>query len=300
VIRLLRSEALRTRSRRVLWALLILAALGILVGVTIGTVRSQKPSEAQVARALRVSQQNYERCVSTLPQTAVERGACGRPEDLTAVPNALKLANLDDLLDGLALILVLLGVILGSSLGGAEWPSGSNGLLLTWEPRRVRVFLVRGLMVGVAVGLTTLALATWLALLFRLGVALRGTTLGSSGWVGDVGSTALRIAAIASLFALIAYGAAMLGRSSVFGIAILFGYLVGVEGFLASLWFPIRRWALVRASVAAVTGSPVFDAQTPGRETALFTPGRGWFVVGVYVVGVLVLALLALRTRDVN
>jgi ABC-2 type transport system permease protein len=258
VIGLLRSEVLRTRSRRVVSSLVVLMGLGILVGVTIGTFHSH-PSDP------------------------------------------LALANVDDLLSGLALILVLLGVILGSSLGGAEWSTGSVGTLLTWEPRRTRVLLVRALVVGVAVFVMVMAIEVWFVLVFRIGVAVRGTTIGSAGWLGDVAATSARIAAVAALFSLIAYGAAMIGRSSVFGIAMLFGYLVVVEGFLASLWFTLRRWALIRAAVASVSGQANvdFDPGTAG-PIVLFTPARGWAVVAGYALVLVLLALLAFRARDVN
>ncbi|MGZ4131535.1 MAG: hypothetical protein ACXVWF_00685 [Actinomycetota bacterium] len=258
MIGLLRSEALRAWSRRVVSGLVIVMGLGVALGVTIGTVRSH-------------------------------------PTD------PMELANLNDLLSGLALILVLLGVILGSSLGGAEWSTGSVGTLLTWEPRRTRVLLMRALVVAVVVFVAVLAVEAWLVVLFRAGVALRGSTAGSGGWLGDVASTGVRIAAVAALFSLIAYGAAMIGRSSVFGIAMLFGYLVAVEGFLASMWFTLRRWALIRAAVAAVTGHATADFN-PGTDTTivLYTPARGWAVVAGYATALVLLALAAFRARDVS
>ena len=215
--------------------------------------------------------------------------------------NPMELANLNDLLHGLALVLVLLGVLLGSSLGGAEWSTGSVGTLLTWEPRRARVLLVRAAVVAAVAFLAVLLSEAWLVLLYRAGVALRGSTVGSAGWFGAVSATALRIAAVAALFALIAYGVAMIGRSSVFGIAILFGYLVAVEGFLASAWFTLRRWALVRAAIASVTGHPIADFN-PGTDTTivLYTPVRGWVVLAGYAAALLLLALMAFRARDVN
>jgi ABC-2 type transport system permease protein len=258
VIGLLRSEALRARSRRVVSGLVIVGGLGIALGVTIGTVHSR-------------------------------------------ASDPMELANLNRLLQGLGVVLVLLGVILGSSLGGAEWSTGSVGTLLTWEPRRARVLLARAMVVAVVAFLAVTVTEAWLVLLYRVGVALRGSTVGSVGWFGDVVATAMRTAGVAALFSLIAYAIAMIGRSSVFAVAILFGYLVAVEGFLASMWFTLRRWALVRAAIAAVTGHPIADLK-PGTDMTivLTTPARGWVVLSAYTVALLLLALGSFRARDVS
>ena len=54
-------------------------------------------------------------------------------------------------------MVVLLGVLLGATLAGADWTAGTMGTLLTWEPRRVRVHLVRVLVTVVVVLVFTLA-----------------------------------------------------------------------------------------------------------------------------------------------
>jgi hypothetical protein len=50
---LLRSESLRFRSRRLFATLFVLAAVGAIVGVTIGAIQSSKPSAAEMALAER-------------------------------------------------------------------------------------------------------------------------------------------------------------------------------------------------------------------------------------------------------
>ena len=85
--------------------------------------------------------------------------------------NGLRLTDLNGLIQGMSTLVGLLGVVLGASLVGADWSAGSMATLLTWEPRRLAVFAVRAALVTLTVFVVAVALLTFLAVCFRVGVA---------------------------------------------------------------------------------------------------------------------------------
>ena len=132
--------------------------------------------------------------------------------------------------------------------------------LLTWEPRRVRVLLVRALVVALVVAFVTLLLQAILFGSFSLAVALRGTSLGApSGLLGTAALTGLRVSTVAVGFGLVALAIATIGRSTVAALGVLFGYLVLFEGVIAGLRPSIQDRLLVRAGGVIVSQQPIYD-----------------------------------------
>jgi len=203
---------------------------------------------------------------------------------------------------------VLLGVALAASLGGADWSAGTMTTLLTWEPRRVRVLLIRALVVAFVVAFVTLLLQAILFGSFSLAVALRGTSLGApSGLLGTAALTGLRVSTVAVGFGLVALAIATIGRSTVAALGVLFGYLVLVEGVIAGLRPSIQDRLLVRAGGVIVSQQPIYDESRSfssigpsNLPPVLLGITEAWVVAAVYVVVLMVLALLVFRTRDVN
>ena len=55
---------------------------------------------------------------------------------------------------------VLVSVMLAATAGGADWGARTMGLLLSWEPRRTRVFLVRlGVLLVIALAVEAMLVA---------------------------------------------------------------------------------------------------------------------------------------------
>ena len=92
-----------------------------------------------------------------------------------------RITTLTDVFVGTAIPLFLLSWVLAASFVGAEWHTGMMGTLLTWEPRRLRVGVVK---LGVAVVIAFLGTILMQALvgvaLFPT-AALRGSTSGVDG-----------------------------------------------------------------------------------------------------------------------
>ncbi|HEX6130600.1 MAG TPA: hypothetical protein VF044_02660 [Actinomycetota bacterium] len=318
--RLLASELLRARSRRIVWVLVVASLAGVVVGVVLGVANSERPTPQQEARADRAFRRDMDACLRSGFPGGLPEGYASledfcedsiRPEHY-AVLDTIRLADMPAVLEGASLVVVLLGVVLGSSLGGADWSTGTMTTTLTWEPRRLRVVGVRALVVAVVVAVATLAIQAWFAAAWVAGTSILGATATAGGFVGDVAGTAVRVAGIAAAFGVVAFAVATVGRSTVAGIGILFGYLVVVEGFVSNLWDALPPRLLVRAATVVISETPMLAqgaTATYGPDGAIVEVSDGgvllgvagaWVVVGAYVAALLAIALAVVRARDVQ
>ncbi len=168
------------------------------------------------------------------PGETLERFCADNVRFENYVNNSLRLAELSNILKGTSFILIVLGLVIGASSVGADWQAGTMAALLTWEPRRVRIFLVRAAVVLGSVFVLAVALQCVLALEFAAAAALRGTTVGTgesvvarrrghrargSGWPPR-SAPALGVTL------------AMIGRNTAAALGVAFGYLAIVESLL--------------------------------------------------------------------
>jgi ABC-2 type transport system permease protein len=317
VIALFRSELLRARSRRVLPMMLVGGVLLIVVAMVIAGAHSHKPTPAQIASADAAFKEQFAKCMQgqfLAPGEQLPPGFATLQEFCTQaagppVDTGLQFRDIALVIEHSGTFVVLLGVALAASLGGADWSAGTMTTLLTWEPRRIRVLLIRALVVALLVAFVTLLLQGVLLGAFSLAVALRGTSLGAPpGLVGTAVLTGLRVSTVAVGFGLVALAIATIGRSTVAALGVLFGYLVLFEGVIAGFRPSIQDRLLVRAGGVIVSQQPIYD------QSASFSSGgltnqlpkvllgitEAWIVAAVYVVVLMVLALFVFRTRDVN
>jgi ABC-2 type transport system permease protein len=316
VIDLFRSELLRARSRRLVPMMLVGGVLLIIVALVIAGANSHKPTPQQIAAAQAFSQKQFARCMNGnfLAQGEPVPGSFSSLEDFCRQATApstdvgLQLRDAPDIIEHTSTFTVLLGVVLGASLGGADWTAGTMATLLTWEPRRIRVFLIRALVVVLVVIAATVFLQILLLAGFRLAVALRGTSVGAPAtWLSDAGKAILRVSVVASAFGSIALALAMVGRSTVAAVGVLFGYLILFEGVIAGFRPSIADRLLVRAGGVIVSQQPIYDES---RSFSSIGPSNvppvllgiteAWVVAAVYVVVLMILALAVFRSRDVN
>jgi ABC-type transport system involved in multi-copper enzyme maturation permease subunit len=209
--------------------------------------------------------------------------------------HALELSGLPDLIKGISFILVVFGLVIGASSVGADWQAGSLATLLTWEPRRTRVYLARLLVVVVTVFVAAVALQTLFALLFVLVANTRGTTLFANG-VGRASAGAiLRIGAMASVGSVLGVSIAMLGRSSTAALGAVFVYLAVVENLLRGLIPSLTKWTFAVNAVIFVDGRP----GSPSSDQVI-TFGQAVLMLAIYAGVVLVAGLTSFRIRDVD
>jgi ABC-2 type transport system permease protein len=310
VIRLLRSELLRARSRRLVPMLIVGCVLAIAVGITIAAFQSTKPTPDELAQAQARYERNHARCMQGDffgPDMEVPPGYtsledfCDR-EIQMEVGSGIRTSDLVDAVMGSATFVILIGVILAASLGGADWSAGTMTTLLAWEPRRLLVLLTRALVVMVFVFVITIALQALFVGAFALAASLRGWTGGTPpDFAEAVVRTMIRVSTMAVALGMVALSVAMLGRSTVAALGVLFGYLVLFEGVIAGFAPSLQDRMLVRAAGVVVSRQPIFDERSFGDIPRVIVGlGEAWIVVGFYIVGLLGLALLVFRSRDVN
>ncbi|MDP9233113.1 MAG: hypothetical protein M3P01_00990 [Actinomycetota bacterium] len=311
-----RSEFLRARSRRLVSMVLLGGAILIVAAIVIAAVHSHRPTPDEVAAAHRRFDKELSLCLNGRyvgPSAPVGYDSleqyCNEVIQSNAGDVGLKQRDAIDVLVNSGAFVILLGALLGASLAGADWSTGSMATLLTWEPRRIRVLLVRSeIIVGVVV-IVTIALQALLSILFKAAVAVRGSTVGSPpGLWGHVAGAAVRVSVMAAAFALIATALATLGRSTVAALGILFGYFILFEGVVAGFAHGIQDRLLVRAATVVVSNHPIIEFnETPTVGASFNVPptvvlgiGEAWAVVAFYTIALFLLALLVFRMRDVT
>jgi ABC-2 type transport system permease protein len=314
MMRLLRSEFLRARSRRLVPMVVVFGLLAIAVSMTIAAINTKPPSAAEIADAQQRQEQNFQRCMNGKflgPDGQLPAGYDSLEAYCTdntgPYVNGIQLRDLDEILMGIATFLVLLGALLGASLGGSDWTNDTMTTLLTWEPRRIRVLLVRAFVVVVFVFAITLFLQVVFSAVYALAASTRGTTFATGGMWSDAAQTALRTSVLATAFGVIALSIAMIGRSTVASLGALVGYLILFEGVIAGFRPSIQGWLLMRAGGVIISQEPIVDygsgdysGSNYQEPTLLMSTGRANIVLAAYVIGLLVLALAVFRRRDVT
>lgn len=128
----------------------------------------------------------------------------------------------------LALIVIGLIVIAGSTFVGADWSSGSLTTQLVFEPRRTRVWLAKAAAVMIGSGLIAVVVLSgfWLG----LGLVAEARGIGtSSAELMEVVWHVVRAVGLAVGAGLGAFALTMLFRHTVVTLALLFVYAVGGE-----------------------------------------------------------------------
>ena len=301
MIRLASSEWLRVRSRRLVKVLAAIALAGIVVAVAIGGAQSHRPSAEALVDARRQAERAVGDCIAqdgfgTVPPGGDVEAFCRRELDASVFLSepSMRLSELPETLRGTAFIAILIGLVIGASAVGASWQSGTITTILAWEPRRVRVALVRASVVAVTVFALVVALLSILVVLFWVATSLRGLTSTPPGWGSEVVGVVVRVSVLAGAASVIGGAIAMLGRNTAAALGGVFIYLAVLEGLVRGLRPALGRFLLGDNIAAAVIGRDV----TLGATT--LTPARAWVVVAVYTFGLSAAAAVSFRIRDVQ
>jgi ABC-2 type transport system permease protein len=302
MIPLLSSELLRARSRKLVKVLLIVAVVGITVGVVIGAINSHKPSAAVVARAQAQRQADIKQCLAMpVPggqtSSGMTRGqGCTPPLSAYLPAQSFDVNAIGDLLRGTSVNLIVMGWLVGASLAGAEWAAGTMTTLLTWEPRRIRVLLAKLVAAIVTVLLLTLALQLFLVGMLWLLAATRGLNVPDAGlWRGVFGSM-LRVSAISAVAGLFGMAIAMYTRSVTAAMASGFIYLAVIEGLIRGYMPGFSRYLVGDNAAAWVSGHP-FSATDPSYSV---TVAHAVVVLLIYSAILVTAAAISFRGRDVT
>ena len=304
---LLRSELLRFRSRRNVWILSLLVVAGAVIGSLLVATHSHHPSDAALAAATASYERALGNCESAFAQgtirlitgaKAVTPGqACQRMVSLSNyVPRGtFGLIDLPQVLQGTAFIFIVVGLVIGASSIGADWQSGTMGTLLTWEPRRIRLFVVRVIVVCVGVFLIAAVLEAWLTALLALAASTRGSTAWlDSAWATDSVKTAARVAGMASFGALLGLSVSMIGRATGAALAVVFVYLAVFESLVRAIRPSTSHW-LLGPNIAVFISA---TASRIERLRTLTTFAHSVLVISLFAVIPFVAALIWFRGRD--
>jgi ABC-2 type transport system permease protein len=306
VIRLLASELLRFRSRRLVVVLLLGAFLATAVGLVIAAFDSTPPTDAQFAAAHARARQEVAACLvadyegvrfeGTLEEFC--RETFGDPTQY--LPSHLALVDLPPILEGISSITSILALVVGASVVAVSWQTGTISTILTWEPRRLRWFAARVLVIAGGVAVMTLAIIAFLSAGLAAASSLRGSTLGTDGaWWSDVLTTSLRVAAAATFSAVIGAAVAAVGRHTAAALGVVFVWTAVIEGLIRGfrpLWSP---W-LLGDNLVSFLGWQRMEVQFSAFESYTVTPGRALFVILGYSAVTLVLGFTFIRIRDVQ
>jgi ABC-type transport system involved in multi-copper enzyme maturation permease subunit len=301
VTRLLRAELRRFVARDVvrMFAVAVLVAIVIGAVITAWNSRNYAPDDAQYRSELQrcldgqyVPENRLPRRYDTMEQFCADNV---RPEYYGRGDQRFALRDLPNILQGAGLLVVIGGLLLGASFVGAEWHAGTMTTLLTWEPRRVRVLMAKSIVAAVCV----FVLMALLLLLFALALTLVASTRGITDNLGEhflrsVAGTTLRVAACSSAGALVGMGIAMLTRSTAGAVAIGFGYLAMIEGFVRALRPGWQHYLLADNIAVVVTGSDSGIMRVPVTFT------HAAVTVLIWVAALTGVAAVAFRSRDVN
>jgi ABC-2 type transport system permease protein len=231
--------------------------------------------------------------------SAQRAGACqdladqlefGQPVD-----HRFRLVQLPDVLRHVSAFAAILAWLIGASLVGAEWRTGSMTTLLTWESRRLRVMLAKAFAAVLVSFVIVMILQGLLVGALYPAARFRGSTVGAAGhfW-RSLTYLGLRSGALSAAAALLAFAVASIGRTTAAALGAVFAYLALVEGALLGALVPASRpWLLVRNAIVFITGQQFQDV--PGR-----TQSQAGLIILGYAGAFFLISMLVMRERDVN
>ncbi|WP_233636504.1 MULTISPECIES: hypothetical protein [unclassified Streptomyces] len=258
--------------------------------------------------ALREADVLYREFLDQAARTGMPTGTIGRDnffDDPRYLMESLSFGDLRTVLLGLCAAAVVFGIV----SGGADWASRVMLTLTAAEPRRTRLFLTRGLLVG-ALAMATAALCGLLLVpCLLLAAQLRGSAAGLDGpfWAALV-SQFLRGVVLVGLVALLGYGLAVLTRHVPAALAIAFLYLAGADRIFGGRGPRLAEYDMDGLTFAVLNEKPVIPMAEsdciagPGCEAVHvdLTSADGFVGILLYLLPVLALALWRSARTDVG
>ena len=305
--RLLLAEWLRIAARRVVRLTVLLIVAGIVVGGIAAFASSRSLSEATYQQRVVEAKARQEAAdvaiEACLQDQGVARGdeipneiveQCFPPEPVGDVSDPrFDRHRLKGILQGVSAVLALIGWALGASLVGAEFSSRGMTTLLTWEPRRGRVFLAKAMAVLVAMAALAFGVLALVTLAMTPALTLHGAPVGADDpTVAALAGTIGRGVALATLAAGIGFAIATIGRNTAIALGAGFAYIIVFEYVVGSSIARWRRWLLLGNVIVFVSGEDG-GGDVSGRSVT----AAGLFLAAVAIT-MLVAAAGAFRTRD--
>jgi ABC-type transport system involved in multi-copper enzyme maturation permease subunit len=308
VIALVRVELRRNLSRRILRLLGALALVGIVTGGVTLFVRShhstltlgqaiQQADNRRAAEVLKCSRGEGEFPPSEIPPGQTLGSFCEQVISRPPLANPeYPLTHIRDAMIGVDGFLIVLFFVLGATFVGAEWHTGSMATLLTWEPRRVRVFVAKAAAAAIFGFAATLVVLAFLAFALLPSALFHGTTEGAGGeWLLSTLGLVVRCGALGTFAAVIGLAVASLGRNTAAALGAAFVYFVFLEQLIRGLRPRWQPWLLSdNVATFLLAHAPDSSSAFP-RSPAV---AALWLSVIAFAIGGI--SLLAFHRRDVT
>ncbi|MCP9988839.1 hypothetical protein LUX01_21445 [Streptomyces sudanensis] len=213
--------------------------------------------------------------------------------------------DLRTVLSGLAVAALVLGI----RSGGADWSSRVLLALATVEPRRPRLFAVRGALVTAGTALIALLVAGALVPMLVWTGRRRGSLEGADGAFWQVlALITLRGALLVGLVGLLGYCLGMLTRGTVAALGITLVYLVAAERLLQDYLPSLTEYHLSGIAFAALNERLLLDVDRTdclGRAACVAmhrgtTGTQAFAALAVYLLPVAIAAYGRFTRRDLG
>ena len=193
------------------------------------------------------------------------------------------LVTMKDVAGQIGAPLIVLGMPLGATFIGAEWGAGTMTTILTWEPRRVRVHLVKVAAAMLLVFVGAFLVQTLVIVAMLPAAMTKGSTAGvDADWARDVGAVFLRGSLVTALAAAIGYSIASLARNTTTAVVIGFVYLMIAEPLIRGLKGEWQPWLLSDNAALFITSEQqIFAEARTATEAATVLAFYGLLFVGV-------------------
>lgn len=190
--------------------------------------------------------------------------------------------------------LALISLVLGATFLGAEWSAGTMTTLLSWEPRRIRLFTAKLAVIISAVFMSFLLAELLLGLGMMPAALSRGTFAGIDRfWWEELIDITWRGASGCALAALLGLSVAALTRNTVAAVGGLFAYLLIVENVLRAVTGALSPWLITNNFLVAFQ---------PSQEALIIvgrSPEEALALLSFYCLGLVLLAGILFWRRDV-
>jgi len=307
VTALMAAEFKRIVARRAVRLSVLLVAVGIVAGGVIAFATSSSVSDATYRRQVRTADAQFEaqriaaeQCIQTHGGVAgrdvspAVRDKCIPAHFASVHDPRFHRQRLFGILKGTGGVFAILGLALGATLVGAEFASRGMTTLLTYEPRRLRVFGAN--VVTAMAAMTTFAFVSLVALGLALlpALLLHGAPVvpKDPSWAAVAGAIG-RGTALVAVTTGIGMAIATLGRTTAAALGAAFAYIVLLEYILGAFLKGWRPWLLLGNVIVFVSGQNG-GADVHGRSVL----GAGIFLALV-ATGLLAIAAVSFRERDI-
>ncbi len=263
----LRVEVRRVSLRRLTRVYAALLILGFVVAGTVAFFQSQPIANEQAAleQARRVRAGAVQECITHggfdfAPPSGPDAGSieelCDRqlppPEVfLREQDRSFRLTSMIEVLQGSSALILIVAMVIGASMIGAEWNNRTVTTTLTWEPRRVRLLVAKALAAALVVFAGALAVQIVIVGAFAPAAYFRGVSTVPGGFWQTLAEDMMRLSAIAAGAAVLGFSIATIGRNTAAALGAAFFYLAIAERLLAA-WRPGWRSWLLAENMAVV------------------------------------------------